>query len=100
VKNLRTVGSAFVALVLLGALVAVAGSAPPSFTASALTPDSTYTSDKSTSSSVAQTDPSLLGRTDSAPVSVMLKYDYDATASYPAGSPTSPPRARASPARR
>ena len=34
---------------------------------------------------LAKTDPSLLGRTDSAPVNVMVKYDFDATASYPGG---------------
>ena len=30
-------------------------------------------------------DPSLLGRTDSTPVNVMIKYDFDATASYKGG---------------
>ena len=34
---------------------------------------------------VRQTDPSLLGRTDSTPVNVMIKYDFDATASYTGG---------------
>ena len=34
---------------------------------------------------VRQTDPSLLGRTDSTPVNVMIKYDFDATASYKGG---------------
>ena len=34
---------------------------------------------------LAQTDPALLGRTDSTPVNVMIKYDYDATASYAGG---------------
>ena len=50
-----------------------------------MTPDSTYSTDKSVSSSFAETDPSLLGRTDATPVTVMLKYDYDATASYAGG---------------
>jgi subtilisin family serine protease len=43
---------------------------------------------------LAQTDPSLLGRTDSTPITVMIKYDLDATASYAGGvaglAPTSP----------
>ncbi|HEY7628503.1 MAG TPA: S8 family serine peptidase [Ilumatobacteraceae bacterium] len=37
---------------------------------------------KSESGRLAQTDPSLLGRTDATPVNVMVKLDYDATASY------------------
>jgi hypothetical protein len=59
-----------------------------------LTPDSTFTGDKTASGMVAQTDPSLLGRTDSTPVNVMIKYDLDSTASYTGGiaglAPTSP----------
>ncbi|HUH92543.1 MAG TPA: S8 family serine peptidase [Casimicrobiaceae bacterium] len=51
-------------------------------TATPLTPDSTYSRPKSTSGALAQTDPALLGRTDSTPVNVLLKYDYDPTASY------------------
>ena len=42
---------------------------------------------KSPSANVAQTDPSLLGRTDATPVQVMIKYDFDATASYAGGVP-------------
>jgi hypothetical protein len=52
------------------------------FTATALTPDSTYSAPKSLSGAIANTDPSLLGQSSSAPVNVMLKYDFDATASY------------------
>ena len=55
------------------------------FTASSLTPDSTYSAAKSDSGQLAQTDPSLLNRSDSTPVAVMIKYDYDATASYTGG---------------
>ena len=86
-KNLRTGGSALLALLLVGTIVAVAGSAraKPSFSVSPLTPDSTYTGSKSVSGALAETDPSLLGRTDSTPVNVLLKYDYDATASYAGG---------------
>src|SRR5438270_5144602 len=50
--------------------------------ATPLTPKSTYVGAKSLSGYVAQTDPSLLGRTDSTPINVMIKYDYDPTASY------------------
>ena len=55
------------------------------FSAAALTPDSTYAAPKSTSGALAQTDPALLGRTDSTPVNVLIKYDFDATASYEGG---------------
>ena len=71
---------------LVGALAAAAGGASkPKFTATPLTPDSTFVGAKSTSGSLAQTDPSLLGRTDATPVNVLIKYDYDATASYAGG---------------
>ena len=73
-------------LVLIGAVsVIVAGAASGSgitFTATSLTPDSTFSASKAPSANLAQTDPSLLGRTDATPVSVMIKYDFDATASY------------------
>ncbi|MGZ4380678.1 MAG: S8 family serine peptidase [Gaiellaceae bacterium] len=72
--------------------VVVAGGASgsgPNFTVvgPALTPDSTYSVSKSPSANVAQTDPSLIGRTDATPVQVMIKYDFDATASYAGGVP-------------
>ncbi len=74
------------ALLMLGVLVAVAGGAAPrKFSATPLTPDSTYVNAKSASGSLAETDPSLLGRTDSAEVNVLIKYDFDATASYAGG---------------
>ncbi len=86
VRHLRTFASLLVAVLLLGTLVAVAGSASqPKFTASSLTPDSTFVGAKSASGALAETDPALLGRTDSTPVSVLIKYDYDATASYAGG---------------
>jgi hypothetical protein len=84
------------------ALGAVASSAlarsgaanPDSFTAAPLAADNTVDGAKSDSGRLAETDPSLLGRTDSTPVNVMIKYDYDATASYDGGvpglAPTSP----------
>lgn len=85
-RQARPVGALVAVLVLLGTLVTVAGSAsPPRFTATSLTPDSTYAGAKSVSGSLAETDPALLGRTDSGPVNVLIKYDYDATASYGGG---------------
>jgi hypothetical protein len=49
------------------------------------TATSTFEAAKSPSGQLAQTDPSLLGKTDSKPVNVMIKYDFDATASYKGG---------------
>jgi subtilisin family serine protease len=88
VRHARTYGLLLGALVLLGTVVGVAGSAAPTkFTADAsgLTVGATYVADKSISGSLAQTDPSLLGRTSSNPINVMIKYDLDATASYAGG---------------
>src|SRR6185437_9030874 len=47
-----------------------------------LTPASTTTSAKSPTSKMAQTDPTLLKRTDSTPISVVVKLDYDSLATY------------------
>ncbi len=53
------------------------------FTATALTPDGTpIEAPKSKSGQLAQSDPSLLGRTDSSLVNVMVKLDYDPVATY------------------
>jgi hypothetical protein len=60
----------------------VGASDPGRFTAKALLPTSTITAAKSTSGRLAQSDSSLLARTDAAPVNVMVKLDYDAAASY------------------
>src|SRR5581483_8867607 len=66
------------------------------FTATDLSPAAIETIKvaKSDSGRLAQTDPSLLGRTDSTPINVMIKYDFDPTASYKGGvaglAPTSP----------
>lgn len=68
-------------------------SASPS--ASPLTPTDKVTADKAPSSRLARTPDVLLKRTDSAPVKVMIKYDYDATASYAGGVRNLKPRARA-----
>jgi hypothetical protein len=67
----------------------------PDWSASALTPDTTFANAKSPSGQLAETDPSLVGRSDSSEINVMIKYDFDPTASYtgdlaglPATSPT------------
>lgn len=82
----RTLGLVVFGAVVVAALAAAAGGASkPKFTATPLTPESIFVAAKSKTGSLAQTDPSLLGRTDSAPVNVLIKYDYDATASYAGG---------------
>jgi predicted RNA-binding Zn ribbon-like protein len=83
------------AVLVLVAIVATAGSSAGSkFTATPLTPDTTFTGEKTTSGGLAQTDPSLLGQADSTPVHVIIKYDLEPTASYTGGvsglAPTSP----------
>jgi hypothetical protein len=55
------------------------------YTARALTADSRVEGSKSRTGNLAQSDPSLLGRTDATPVNVVVKLDYDATASYAGG---------------
>ena len=66
------------------ALSATPSAANPAagFTAEALTPSSVVHSAKSPTSRLAQTDPSLLGRTDSTRVPVLVKLDYDSVATY------------------
>lgn len=56
--------------------------APPDFTATGLSPAGRVSSSKSPTSAIAETSPELLGRTDSAPVDVMIKLDYDSVAAY------------------
>ena len=58
---------------------------PGGFRATGLVPDNTVTAAKSSSGRLATSDPALLGRTDSALVNVVVKLDYDATASYKGG---------------
>jgi hypothetical protein len=77
-------------LLLVLGIVAASASAqsgvnPSKLTASPLAADSTIEGAKSDVARLAETDPSLLGRTDSTPVNVMIKYDYDSTASYDGG---------------
>jgi hypothetical protein len=59
------------------------GAGPEGFTAkAALQPTSSFTGAKSTTGRLAQSNQALLKRTDSKPVNVVVKLDYDATASY------------------
>ena len=81
----RIIVLAAVLCLLAGQLVfagVAVGADPSRFTATPLTPDTTYTAPKSASGAIAKSDPALLGRKDATPVQVMIKYDYDATASY------------------
>jgi hypothetical protein len=78
----------------LATAAGVSATGTSKFTATPLSPTSSYTGFKSMTGQLAQTDPSLLNRTDSTPVNVMIKYDLDGTASYAGGvaglAPTSP----------
>ena len=55
---------------------------PPDLTATQLSPSGQISGGKSMTSRLAETDPALLGRTDAAPVEVVVKLDYDAIATY------------------
>ena len=87
--RLRTRLRLAVPLAVLAMFVAAssAASGPGGFAASPLTPtpDTTFEGAKSSTGYLAQTDPTLLGKTSSAPVHVILKYDFDSTASYTGG---------------
>lgn len=77
--------------------LAQAGAAtdPGKLTAKALAPDSTFTARKSDTGKLAQSDPKVLARTDSAMVNVVVKLDYDGAASYTgniAGLPATSPK--------
>jgi len=65
--------------------VAAAERTAANLSATQLTPDKRIDGAKSASGRLAQTDPALLKRNDSAPVLVMIKLDYDALASYTGG---------------
>jgi hypothetical protein len=79
-------------------MASASGAASPSpaarFTATAVTATDRADAVKSLSGRLAQSDPALLSRTDSALVNVVVKVDFDATASYRGGvanlAPTSP----------
>jgi hypothetical protein len=86
---MRRIAAALATACLLAGQTIFAGVAsgadPSTFTATALTPDSTYVGAKSDSGSIAKSDPALLGRKDSKIVNVIIKYDFDASASYAGG---------------
>ena len=87
-RSTKTLVTCVITVLLACGVVTAAGgstSGPSGWTATALTPDSTYTGFKSESAQLAQTDPSLLNRSDSTPVNVVIKYDLDGTASYAGG---------------
>ncbi len=71
-------------VLVVGASAAIA-QPPGNWQATALTPQSRIEAQKSPTSRLAQTDRTLLGRTDSTPVDVMVKLDYDAMATYAGG---------------
>jgi hypothetical protein len=73
--------------VLSVAVASVAAGASSKLTRAAKQPQivSTYAAGKSSAGSIARTDPTLLGRTDSKLVSVMIKYAFMPTASYAGG---------------
>ena len=58
----------------------------PEFTATELVPDGApIEGAKSRTGRIAETDPALLGRSDSTPVNVLVKLDYDSVATYTGG---------------
>src|SRR4051812_7941168 len=96
----RVLLTAVVSLAVLSAFVTANASATNSsgteFTpvSGGVTKGSTFEGAKSLSGSIARTDRTLLGRTDSKLVNVVVKYDVDPVASYMGGvgglAPTSP----------
>ncbi|MEO8830111.1 S8 family serine peptidase [Lapillicoccus sp.] len=64
---------------------ASAANGPNTFTAKAISPASSFSSLKSESGQLAKSDQALLARTDAATVNVVVKLDYDASASYRGG---------------
>src|SRR5579884_742593 len=79
--------AAVAAVVAVTATTATASSRSVSLKASesGITLKSSYTAAKAPTSQIAKTDPKLLGRTSSKPIPVMIKYNFDATASYKGG---------------
>jgi Subtilase family/Fibronectin type-III domain/PA domain len=83
----RKLGALVGALLALGLVAGSTASAiePGDLTAKPLTPVERISGTKSVSGKLAQTDPNLLTRNDGALVDVVIKLDYDATASYAGG---------------
>jgi subtilisin family serine protease len=81
---LRTGFATAAATVAVLAMSATPGAAQPSpgFSAEALTPDERVEAVKAPTSRLAETDRSLLGRTDTARVPILVKLDYDSVATY------------------
>ena len=79
--------AAFLPILVVGTTmpVAAADRTAANLSATQLTPDKRIDGAKSASGRLAQTDPALLKRNDSARVLVMIKLDYDALASYTGG---------------
>jgi Subtilase family/Fibronectin type-III domain/PA domain len=71
-------------LLLLGA-DATAAPKHPTLSGQSLAPASRVQADKAPTSRLAKTDQSLLGRSDSAPLQVVIKLDYDPVATYAGG---------------
>ena len=74
------------AATILGSIVPAAAVEPPDgWSATGLTPDGRITAFKSASASLAKSDRALVKRTDSERVNVVIKLDYDGSASYAGG---------------
>ncbi|MBX6356248.1 MAG: S8 family serine peptidase, partial [Micromonosporaceae bacterium] len=79
------------AVALLPPLIVLVSASPgeaqpvPRFTAEPLAPPTRVSAQKAPTSRLARTDASLLGRTDSTPIPVMVKLDYDSVATYSGG---------------
>jgi Subtilase family/Fibronectin type-III domain/PA domain len=88
-RPLVGIAAAVAVVAVLGYTASGASSATDqvsSFEAVALEPEGApIEGSKSQVGRIAQTDPELLGRTDSAPVNVMVKLDYDSAATYTGG---------------
>ncbi len=92
-RDRRLVRTAFIALLVPvvalagtpGAVAADPGDGTGKFTSTKLAAANRVQADKSPSSRLAKTDPNLLGKSSTALVSVIIKLDYDAAASYRGG---------------
>jgi subtilisin family serine protease len=73
---------AFIAATVATGTTAATGPDGSTLTAEPLAATETVDADKALTSRVAETDPDLLGRTDATPVEVLVKLDYDSSATY------------------
>ena len=82
-----TLGLTFGLMTVTGA--SIAGGAPPTagLKASTLAPVHVVQGVKSATGRIARSDPALLGRIDTTPVNVVVKFDYDSVATYDGGLP-------------